>query len=207
MENVLGLVSMDGGQVLDEILRTFRDNLKYATTVMVLDAANYGVPQYRRRVFLVGHRDGEAPAFPVPTHGLPDNTAKRRSIRGDARELHQMGLPFDEDSATPKSICIQEDLRRYLVIKANNLRPAVTVRDAIADLPKTALLPRDTNTSVTYPPVPHSDYSESMKGGSQYIWNHAAKRHMLRRMMAYYEGAAYQILRRTQCPSPAAQLN
>lgn len=38
----------------------------YTIVANVLDAANYGVPQYRRRAFVVGTRDGAAFQFPMP---------------------------------------------------------------------------------------------------------------------------------------------
>lgn len=36
-----------------------------------LNAAEYGVPQTRKRVFVIGHRDGKEFTFPEPTHMLP----------------------------------------------------------------------------------------------------------------------------------------
>ena len=40
----------------------------YEPTVQVLNAADYGVPQMRERVFIVAHRDGRPFKFPKPTH-------------------------------------------------------------------------------------------------------------------------------------------
>jgi DNA (cytosine-5)-methyltransferase 1 len=39
----------------------------------VIDAANYGVPQHRERVFIVASRDGKEFKFPKTTHGDPDD--------------------------------------------------------------------------------------------------------------------------------------
>lgn len=41
----------------------------YSVTWSMLNAADYGVPQMRERVFLVGSRDGRQFKFPKPTHG------------------------------------------------------------------------------------------------------------------------------------------
>jgi DNA (cytosine-5)-methyltransferase 1 len=41
----------------------------YALSPMVLNSADYGVPQSRKRFFLVGHRGGGSFRFPSPTHG------------------------------------------------------------------------------------------------------------------------------------------
>lgn len=55
------------GTVLDVILSEF-DKLGYKTVYGVLDAVNYGVPQFRERFVLVGSRDGEEIFLPIPTH-------------------------------------------------------------------------------------------------------------------------------------------
>jgi DNA (cytosine-5)-methyltransferase 1 len=60
LENVKGLVSRrtsDGLSVMRIIQQTFRA-LGYAVEVWQLNAANYGVPQMRERVFVVGNRIG-----------------------------------------------------------------------------------------------------------------------------------------------------
>lgn len=76
MENVKGLMSSPlkdskgqntGKKVLDVILGEF-GRLGYRTVYGVLDAVNYGVPQFRERFILVGSRDNEDIFLPVPTH-------------------------------------------------------------------------------------------------------------------------------------------
>ena len=84
MENVKGIISsplkhvpieerdesdpeQQLGTVLDVILNEF-NKLKYKTVYGVLDAVNYGVPQFRERFVLIGSRDNEEIFLPVPTH-------------------------------------------------------------------------------------------------------------------------------------------
>lgn len=55
------------GTVLDVILSEF-DKLGYKTVYGVLDAVNYGVPQFRERFVLIGSRDNEDIFLPLPTH-------------------------------------------------------------------------------------------------------------------------------------------
>ena len=55
------------GTVLDVILSEF-DKLGYKTVYGVLDAVNYGVPQFRERFVLIGSRDNEDIFLPFPTH-------------------------------------------------------------------------------------------------------------------------------------------
>ena len=55
------------GTVLDVILSEFK-KLGYKTVYGVLDAVNYGAPQFRERFVLIGSRDHENTFLPVPTH-------------------------------------------------------------------------------------------------------------------------------------------
>lgn len=55
------------GTVLDVILSEFK-KLGYRTVYGVLDAVNYGVPQFRERFVLIGSRDSEDIFLPMPTH-------------------------------------------------------------------------------------------------------------------------------------------
>ncbi|MCR5259600.1 MAG: DNA cytosine methyltransferase [Desulfovibrio sp.] len=72
-ENVKGLVSsaVDAGGrpggVLDVILEEFR-RIGYKTVHGLLDAVEYGVPQFRERLIIIGSRDGEDVFLPVPSH-------------------------------------------------------------------------------------------------------------------------------------------
>jgi len=68
MENVPGMLSMEtteGNPVVDEIQSRLSE-IGYRTTYDILRASNYGVPQDRRRVFILGSRDS--------TLELPDRT-------------------------------------------------------------------------------------------------------------------------------------
>jgi DNA (cytosine-5)-methyltransferase 1 len=76
MENVKGLVSSKlnpyesaspKGSVLKVILKEFA-NLGYKTIHSVVDAVNYGVPQFRERFIIIGSRDDEPIFIPMPTH-------------------------------------------------------------------------------------------------------------------------------------------
>lgn len=74
LENVYGLVykNKDEGlrHLLEGIEQINRDTgSNYAVSWQMLNAAHYGVPQSRERVFLIGSRDGLVFKFPPPTHG------------------------------------------------------------------------------------------------------------------------------------------
>lgn len=67
-ENVVGLLSMDKGNLFKQIRQEFEE-LGYKLQHKVLDAVNYGVPQHRERVILVGFKDENNFIYPEPTHG------------------------------------------------------------------------------------------------------------------------------------------
>lgn len=67
LENVQGLTYRTHQAQFQRLLKSLGE-LGYNPQWKVLLAADYGVPQLRRRVFVVGRRDGEAFRFPEPTH-------------------------------------------------------------------------------------------------------------------------------------------
>ncbi|MCI8711592.1 MAG: DNA cytosine methyltransferase [Ruminococcus sp.] len=72
------------GTVLDVILAEF-NKLGYKTVYGILDAVNYGVPQFRERFVLVGSRDHEDVFLPIPTHfQMHQNPAYRWKTVGEA---------------------------------------------------------------------------------------------------------------------------
>lgn len=67
-ENVVGILSMDHGKLFKRIQTEFEE-IGYRLKYQVLDAVDYGVPQHRERVILVGFK-GENPfEYPLATHG------------------------------------------------------------------------------------------------------------------------------------------
>ncbi|MEW4489441.1 DNA (cytosine-5-)-methyltransferase [Thalassoglobus sp. JC818] len=72
LENVAGLKTLADGAVLNSIVERARE-LGYEAEWQELNAADFGVPQTRRRIFVVGNRLGLPVQFPQPTHGTEDN--------------------------------------------------------------------------------------------------------------------------------------
>lgn len=123
MENVKGIVSSplkyastkerikdDSGKkletVLDVILSEF-NKLGYKIVYGILDAVNYGVPQFRERFVLIGSRDKEDIFLPIPTHfQLHQNPDYRWKTVGEAIK----DLESDPGEYTPLS----EDRKKYL---------------------------------------------------------------------------------------------
>lgn len=68
LENVAGLKTLANGAVLNAIVERAGE-LGYHAEWKELNAADFGVPQTRRRIFVVGNRLGLPISFPKPTHG------------------------------------------------------------------------------------------------------------------------------------------
>jgi len=71
LENVPGLAGKLGNGILDLLLKTIK-KAGYRYKIKRINAADYGVPQKRVRVFLLGFRKdtGIEPSFPPKTHGI-----------------------------------------------------------------------------------------------------------------------------------------
>ena len=67
-ENVVGILSMDKGRLFKQIQAEFEE-LGYTLKHDILDAVDFGVPQHRERVILVGFKGENNFIFPTPTHG------------------------------------------------------------------------------------------------------------------------------------------
>ena len=81
-ENVPGILSIDGGRTFGTVLGTLA-HLGYGIAYRVLDAQFFGVPQRRRRVFVVGHSGGwqAAAAVLFERESLRRDLAPRRKPR------------------------------------------------------------------------------------------------------------------------------
>ena len=77
MENVYSLVYRNHNAVPFQRLLTRLRAAGYTVAWEVLNAADFGVPQLRKRLFLYAVRDGSPPAFPRPTHSGWTETSRR----------------------------------------------------------------------------------------------------------------------------------
>lgn len=86
MENVRGLLTRknEKGEKVIEIIKSTFETIGYTVSIWELNAANYGVPQNRERVFVVGNRFGVQIQEPSITHYLPE---EKKKLNGKAKTL------------------------------------------------------------------------------------------------------------------------
>ena len=112
LENVEGLENHDGGRTIAVIDETLV-KLGYLIDRRVLDAADYGVPQHRRRTYIVGFRKGSrSDVFPM---AWPKQSRTRRGI-GQFLESNVEGYS------------ISQHLQNVYIFKKDDGRPEIVDR-------------------------------------------------------------------------------
>ena len=128
-------------------------DLSYRVVYRLLDAADYGIPQHRHRVFIVGFRSdlGIEWNFPESTHNL-NKLIWEQWVTGEYWDLHKV--------AKSKRPVMPESLKRRVeILKANHSLIApegnryLTVRDALVGLPD----PRTKNS------IPNHEFRDGAK--------------------------------------------
>ena len=95
-ENVKGMLSLHKGRVMEMILKDFK-NLGYDVDYKLLKASDYGVPQNRERVIIIGNRIGAKNEFPQVSHGNEKNMkpyVKVKEVVNHLKNQRVRDLPF-----------------------------------------------------------------------------------------------------------------
>lgn len=123
MENVPDVLNHGGHNIAEEISEVL-ESRGYRCGYTLLNAARYGVPQMRERMFLIAYRKElqQTVEFPKPTHWV-DLPAGYEGSRAVALKLLSRDLFAESGHYVPAP-----DAGR-------NLEPAVTAKQAIGDLP------------------------------------------------------------------------
>lgn len=113
LENVKGLLFNDNGRSLGVILKSL-DEMGYDCQWEVLNTANFGVPQHRERIFLIGHLRGEPrpKVFPIGREGKKftgkGETGVRPVLTPDRLEKRQRGRRVKEDGDPAFTLGVQD---------------------------------------------------------------------------------------------------
>jgi DNA (cytosine-5)-methyltransferase 1 len=143
-ENVPGMLSLGNGHVAEQVIVEFQRH-GYFVTSKILFAAHYGVPQERWRLIILGSLRPPAPQLPFPTHYAQG----RANFRGGRTLTFKLS---------------PDEKRR--------LRPAVTVREAIGDLPVLGM--GEGAEVIEYTRTAWTEYARLMRNGDTCTYNHYA---------------------------------
>ncbi len=102
MENVFGLAYRNQSSPFFTGLKEGIRKLGYSLTAAVLNAADYGVPQNRQRVFLIGSRENQPLRFPPPTHWGEHERRRPPENLGDLLPHVTSGQVFEDLVTSPE---------------------------------------------------------------------------------------------------------
>jgi len=215
MENVEGMLSAENEdgvpvvQTIKEQMRGEREvadldlDLDYRVRVQLLDAADYGVPQHRKRLFFIGNRIGEEnPDMEQwATHRAPKNEKEKKiTYREDPSKRSS------EDQHTLDGFVDDREELEFPTFYKNrrNKDPWNTVADGILDLPPVSPSGDTPPTKAEeYELGPVSEYQywardldEGQDWEAQPLLNHECRGHNMRDLTLYKllgEGTSYII--------------
>jgi DNA (cytosine-5)-methyltransferase 1 len=144
IENVPGMLSLAGGVIFEQIIKELRGH-GYNVQARILFAAHYGVPQERWRTIILGSRFSPPPAHPNPTH----YAVARANFKGGRTMTFRL-MPLEQTA----------------------LLPAITLKEAIADLPRLEM--GQGGEIVNYDRPAKSQYACEMRGDGAVTFNHFA---------------------------------
>ena len=131
LENVPGMLSLEGGRFFDELLAAIRvdkehKGIGYDVDFKILNAAHYGVPQERFRIVLIGTRRdvadaGGAVRVPSPVHF----SLAQAHFKGGRKHTFHYAIGHQGDTQ-----------HQVIPIFGTDLLPPVCIKDAIGDLPR-----------------------------------------------------------------------
>ncbi|PDW01704.1 DNA (cytosine-5-)-methyltransferase [Candidatus Viridilinea mediisalina] len=146
LENVVGLLTHEGGKTLNAILQLF-EQTGYTVSWKILNAAFYGLPQRRERLIIIGNRHAKSFQWPKPTHYF-----NGRSMAGNICGQKVSNLP----------------------LFGVELQPAITIMEAIHDLPEI----RSGEFATEYrKDIEITSYENSMRSKKNQLTLHEATKH------------------------------
>lgn len=131
MENVPDAINYGGHNIAEETCELL-SSMGYVCAYTTLNSVFYGVPQTRERMFLVAYSDqlNVQVCFPRPTHWI--------SLPKGYEGTRQVALKHVLNNGHTSQMSLLDTLSGYYVEPpqpSSDLRPAVTVMEAIHDLP------------------------------------------------------------------------
>ncbi|MBQ7787474.1 MAG: DNA cytosine methyltransferase [Alistipes sp.] len=130
MENVPGILTMRKGEAFKEIVEAFESIGYFVNKPIRLNAEEFGVPQKRKRVFIIGSRDGVVieqpkPLFSNDDESLPNVVTVRDAIGNlpaieDGGGSVEMDVKFDNMSPFDRLMQGQITFDEFYQLQYNN---------------------------------------------------------------------------------------
>ena len=124
LENVKGLLNHDKGNTFETILSAL-DGLGYDVEWQVLNSKNFGVPQNRERVFIIGHFRGERSRNVFPFGGKAENVDP--GLKNEIKKYGTIQPNFNQSGIVYETDGIAPTIRAY---QGGNLEPKIRVKEA-----------------------------------------------------------------------------
>ena len=193
MENVPDVLNFGGHNIAEEVAEALT-SMGYKCRYTLLNSAMYGVPQMRERMFLMAYVDElqAVPEFPSPTHWVDLPQGYQNSRKVATKTLFNENP--DEDAFFIPPVLPLETQKI--------LKPAVTAKDALEDLPKITLHLKDKlkrgarrfTDLIPYPKgIELNDYAKLMREWKGFENMEGLKDHVIR-----YLPRDYKIFRRME---------
>lgn len=124
LENVKGLLNHDKGNTFKTIIGAL-DELGYDVEWQVLNSKNFGVPQNRERVFIVGYFRGERSGNVFPFGGKVENA--NPGLENEIKKFGTIQPNFNQSGIVYETDGIAPTIRAY---QGGNLEPKIRVKEA-----------------------------------------------------------------------------
>ena len=181
MENVPDVMNFAGHNIAEEICEVLEE-LDYVCGYTLLNAAFYGVPQTRERMFLIAYRRevAETVSFPEPSHwidlplgykGSRQVALKLLSRRGMFAEAHHYLDPPEAATSLPPAVTAEEAIGDLPTINARELMREGALRRGARRFDR--LIPYDERRPV-------SDYARLMKTWAGFEARDGVRDHVIR---------------------------
>ena len=128
LENVKGLLNHEGGNTFRTILNTL-DELGYDVEWRVLNSKDFGVPQNRERVYIIGHLRGDGGREVFPFFGKNENLNANKVI-----QTHQLDTPKRKNSNRFRTYSKNGIGACLSTMQGGGLEPCVSIGDKIRKL-------------------------------------------------------------------------
>jgi DNA (cytosine-5)-methyltransferase 1 len=128
LENVRGLLSINNGETFKEIIKSLKEIGMYKVEWKLMNTKDYGIPQNRSRVYIVGIRDDYNIQFTWPIEKYMKPLSKYVDIFDDKKEPMMPSAVQMLDNIPINSLFIDTNFRKYTYPNSDKICPTIMSR-------------------------------------------------------------------------------